>query len=147
MSVSRNMQQFVKAYQSDALEAKVLGANPAELVELMYRGAIDSLHEAALSIASKDFSRKSQQLNKATDIIGSLNMALNHQAGGQISSQLASLYDYWKRRLMDAGLSNDQAVLTEVISQLDEIRGAWEIIGRDVRSKGSNGGRNGGIAV
>src|SRR5688572_11801627 len=52
---------------------------------------------------------------RAQDILVELLGSLNHEAGGQIASQLASLYDYCFRRLVIANVKKDPAPAREVV--------------------------------
>lgn len=123
--------KFSKAYGSDALEMKVLAASPIEIIVLLYEGAIAALQQAEQAIDSGDVSRKINRINKALDIIDGLAAALNHEHGGDISANLASLYDYMKVRLSMANLKNDKEMMAEVRTLLSDLLTAWtEISGR-----------------
>lgn len=146
--MQRNIQQFARVYENDALEARVLGANPAELVEMLYAGAIDAISAAVLAIEVGDYARKSACLSKALDIVSGLDVTLDHTRGGEISANLAALYDYVKRRLMDAATTNDREKLREVIHLLDTVREAWDELGRQQRAGGRGlGSSHGAITV
>ena len=47
------------------------------------------------------------------------------EKGGEIATNLASLYDYCNRRLMHANLKNDLEAVQEVKRLISEIRDAW----------------------
>lgn len=123
--------KFSKAYGSDALEMKVLAASPVEIIVLLYEGAIAALQQAEQAVDSGDVARKINRMNKALDIVDGLAAALNHEQGGEISANLAGLYDYMKVRLSMANLKNDKAMMAEVRGLLTDLLGAWvEISGR-----------------
>ncbi|VTR43098.1 Flagellar protein fliS [Serratia fonticola] len=73
---------------------------------------------------------KGLAISKAINIIDNgLKNGLNHEQGGEIADNLAALYDYMKRRLMQANLHNDVAALDEVSGLLENIADAWRQIG------------------
>ncbi|VTP63955.1 Flagellar protein fliS [Serratia rubidaea] len=73
---------------------------------------------------------KGQALSKAINIIDNgLKSGLDHQQGGEIAAQLDALYDYMKRRLLQANLHNDLQALDEVAKLLENIADAWRQIG------------------
>lgn len=126
--------KFSKAYGSDALEMKVLAASPVEIIILLYEGAITALQQAEQAVDAGDVQRKINRLNKALDIIDGLAAALNHEKGGDISGNLASLYDYMKMRLSMANLKNDKAMMAEIRTLLSDLHSAWVEIGGRARS-------------
>lgn len=68
---------------------------------------------------------KGQAISKAINIIDNgLKHGLNHEQGGKIADNLAALYDYIIRRLMQANLHNDTAAIEEVINLLENIADA-----------------------
>jgi len=54
-------------------------------------------------------------------------------AGGEIANNLDDLYEYMGRRLLDANISNDTAILDEVCSLMIEIKGAWDALPDSVK--------------
>ena len=54
-----------------------------------------------------------------------LEMALDHDRGGQIAASLQGLYDYARRRLVDANLSKEPEPLEEVTRIIGDLRDAW----------------------
>ncbi len=145
--MQRNLRQFARVYENDALEARVLGANPAELVEMLYAGAISSIREASLAIGAGEYAKKGACLNRALDIISGLEITLDYTRGGEISVNLAALYDYAKRRMMEGSASNDQGKLEEVAVLLETVREAWEELGRQQRAGGKGLGSNHGAVT
>lgn len=129
MTMSSMSAKFSKAYGSDALEMKVLAASPVEIIILLYEGAITALQQAEQAVDTGDLPRKINRLNKALDIIDGLSAALNHEKGGEISANLAGLYDYMKMRLSMANLKNDKAMMAEIRALLSDLHAAWVEIG------------------
>jgi flagellar protein FliS len=80
------------------------------------------------SLERGDVTRKAHAITDTCAIIGGLNSSLNLEAGGEIASGLAALYDYCQRRLLAANLNNDAAPLHEIDGILGDIESAWRQI-------------------
>lgn len=136
MSFNRNLQQFQKAYQDDALSTRVLGANPVEIIVLLYEGAIEALDRSKVAIEQGDFQQKSLMINKALDIIEGLRQSLNFEKGGEISVNLDSLYDFMKRHLVASSDVEEQIkAVNDVSALLNDLLEAWRIVARDIQAK------------
>ncbi len=119
------------AYREIGIETTVTSANPHQLVLLLFDGAIDAVGQARLRMEQRDIPGKGASVSKAIRIISEgLLAALDDKQGGQIAINLRSLYEYMLRRLVEANLKNRPEILSEVISLLNEIRGAWAQIGQ-----------------
>jgi flagellar secretion chaperone FliS len=108
------------------LESRVLSANPVELVNLLYQAAIGAVREARYHLAEGRIAERSHQINKAFEILVELETSLDHDRGGEISRRLAVLYDYMRRRLLDANMQQSEPPLTEVLGLLSTLSEAWE---------------------
>jgi flagellar protein FliS len=119
----------LRQYQQVSTDAAVLGANPHRLIEMLMDGALERLANAKGHIQRGEIAPKGEQIGKAIDIIGGLREGLNAEAGGEIAINLDNLYDYLQRRLLQANLNSDSAILDEVAGLLREIKNGWSTIG------------------
>ena len=72
---------------------------------------------------------KGRSITKAIAIIGEgLHASLDMKAGGDLAQNLAALYSYMVRKLVEANLKNDTDALDEVKRLLTELQGAWDSI-------------------
>jgi flagellar secretion chaperone FliS len=108
------------------LESRVLSANPMELVNMLYQACTRAVRDARHHLAEGRIAERSQEINKAFEILLELEGSLNHDLGGEISRRLALLYDYMRRRLLDANMQQSDAPLTEVLGLLSTLSEAWE---------------------
>jgi flagellar protein FliS len=60
------------------------------------------------------------------NIIQGLRTSLDAEKGGDIAANLDSLYEYMGRRLLEANMNNDTAILDEVNTLLSEIKLGWD---------------------
>lgn len=120
----------IQAYAQVGVESAVLSASPHQLVVLLFDGALSAMKKAAILIEQGDIPGKGQALSKAINIISNgLQSGLNHEVGGDLTTNLDSLYDYMTRRLLQANLHNDIDAINEVVELLNNIAEAWKEIG------------------
>lgn len=102
---------------------QVTTARPEELTHMLYNGAIRFIQQAKLAIEKKDLPNAHSFIMKTQDIITELLATLNMEY--EISLTLQSLYDYMKRRLIEANLTKDTVILDEVQNMLAELKTTW----------------------
>ncbi|MBD5805132.1 Flagellar protein FliS [Azoarcus sp. Aa7] len=114
------------AYASVGLETKVSTSNPHQLIVMLYDGALLAITSAGISMEAGDVASKGKSISQAINIIANgLKASLDMEAGGELSSRLAALYDYMGQRLLQANLQNSRPTLTEVALLLTELKEAW----------------------
>lgn len=121
-------------YGRVATESEVAYASPHRLVQMLMEGALDKVAAAKGFIERKDYSGKSHQITWAMSIVNGLRCSLDETSGGEIAANLNDLYSYITRRLTDANIENDTAILDEVVGLLLEIKGAWDAMPEDIRN-------------
>lgn len=119
---------LVDQYRQTRATSAVLDADPHQVIAIMLSACRDRVRLAAACIQRGDIARKGECIVEASTLIGVLNGALDHKAGGEIAAGLASLYDYVQRTLVQANLASDAAALEEVDALLGDIEGAWKAI-------------------
>jgi flagellar protein FliS len=110
-------------YQS-YLQNSVMTASPGELTLMLYNGCLKFIHIAKIGMSEKNYEKKNTYILKAQDIIRELMVTLNEEM--EISKQLIPLYDYLYRRLIQANIKNDPAILDEVEGFVTEFRDTWK---------------------
>lgn len=103
-------------------------ASPAQLVLMLYDGALLRVERAiaALDADPVDFETANLQLGKAQAIVDELALTLDHDAGGEVAGNLASLYTFCRERLIDANIRKSSEPLPAVVDTLTGLRDAWE---------------------
>lgn len=126
-------QKAKQAYQQVDIESEIINATPYQLISILYKGALSALKRAEIFMQQNEIAAKGKELSKAIDIIDTgLKHALNHDAGGGIADNLASLYDYMVIRLLKANLENNVAYIQEVYQLLSDLASTWQQIGANV---------------
>jgi flagellar protein FliS len=108
------------------LESKVLTASPLQLVHLAYQGAIDAITEARGHLAAGRIMARGRAITRAQQIITELLSSLDHEKGGELSSRLAGLYKYMRRRLSEAHIKQADEPMAEVQGLLETIDEGWK---------------------
>lgn len=125
----------MSAYRATGAAAQVAAASPHRLVQVALEGIGDRLAAARGHIERGRPLEKGEALTRAIDLIGELNAALDLQQGGELAANLRALYDYATRRLLEANLRNDAAIVAEVQGLVREIKSGWDAIGENSRGE------------
>lgn len=115
-------------YKSVDLNTAVEAASPHQLISMLFRGALEALAKAAGAIERKDIQLRTEQINKASEIIVTLKGSLNLEEGGEVAENLDGLYDYMLRTLMQANRENDAVKAKEVSELIVTISEGWSQI-------------------
>jgi flagellar secretion chaperone FliS len=121
------------AYQTVSVHGGVANADPHGLVMMLMDACAERLTIAAGCIERRETARMAKLLHSCVTILTELRGSLNLQAGGPLAENLSSLYDYMMRQLLLANAGSNASLVKEVLSLLNEIRGAWCAIGPQVR--------------
>lgn len=106
-------------------EMQVRGANPLELVLLLYDGAITFLQSARQCIDQGDIEGRVNHINRASDIVSELRASLNFAEGKDVATGLNLFYLYINQRMVEANVRQSQTILDEVIHLLREVKASW----------------------
>ena len=104
--------------------SKILTASPAELVLMLYDGAIKFCNIAVAAIEAKDVPKAHTNIVKAQKIIDHLRMTLNMSY--PVAQDFENIYSYLGLRLVEANVSKDPEILKEVCTHLHSVRDTWK---------------------
>lgn len=117
------------SYKSVGLETSVNGANPHQLIGLLFDGLQQSLAAAKGAILSGDVPAKGRAISRVVRILEEgLKAALDANKGGDLAGNLRRLYDYCIVKTTEANLRNDVAPLDEVIGLIKPVADSWHQI-------------------
>lgn len=104
-------------------------ASPAQVVLLLYNGAIRFLEQARLGFGFDDPKEFNETINnnilRAQAIINEMNQALNMAEGGEFAQKMRGLYDYLDRILQESNVGKTEPGIQEVIKHITVLRDAW----------------------
>ena len=102
----------------------VTTASPGELTLMLYNGCLKFLGKAKVAVGEKNIEEKNYNIQRAQAIIAELMSTLNMDY--DISKQILPLYEYINRRLVEANIKNDLAIIDEVEGLVTEFRDTWK---------------------
>lgn len=122
--------QAINTYAQVGVQTGAMSASPHKLITMLYDGARAAIARAKFHLENGEIVARGNAISKAIEIVDNgLRAVLDHEAGGEISANLESLYEYMVRRLMLANLHSDGAMLDEVDRLLESLASAWAQIG------------------
>lgn len=121
-------------------QSSVNTASPGELTLMLYNGCLKFINLAKHAMAQKDIETKNTNIIKAQKIVQELMVTLNMDL--EVSQNIMSLYDYMNRRLIEANIKNEVAILEEVEGLVTEFRDTWkQVIQVNRQKQFAEGGR------
>ena len=114
----------ISTYQNAAVNTQSKG----RLIVLLYDGAIKFMKLAIKELEAKNYEMKGRHINRAQDIIYELNAVLDMEMGGEIASNLRSLYCFINKRLAEANTKCDPQMVREAINLMEELNKGWKAI-------------------
>jgi len=125
-----------QAYQ----QASIQTASPGELTLMLYNGCIKFIKLARKAIEENNVEQKNINLQKAQKIIQELMVTLNTEI--EVAKNMMVMYEYMNRRLIEANIQNDVAILDEVEGYVTEFRDTWkEVIQINRKQQHQQGGQ------
>lgn len=111
------------AYQSQATTT----ASPAQLVLMLYDGALTQIARARHALGEgADHGAAHDALTRAQAIVTELSITLDHEQGGEVAANLASLYEYCTHQMIEANIAKSPEGLEDASNVLLGLRDAWE---------------------
>jgi flagellar protein FliS len=117
----------LKKYQQTT-KSTAQQASPYQLVSMLFQKLLGNIATAKGAISQNNFEKKGTELSNAIAIIGVLEGSLDFEQGGEVSQNLASLYQFCSEELLLASTNNDADKLDEVIKILLPIKSGWDSI-------------------
>lgn len=108
--------------------SKVLTASPAELVLMLYDGAIKFCNIAIVAIENKDIQKAHTNIVKTEKIIDHFRATLDMKY--PVAKDFDRVYEYLQRRLFEANIKKDKAILEEVCGHIRSMRDTWKEVMR-----------------
>lgn len=130
------MSYGIKAYKSVGIKDDLAVADPHRVIQLLMQGALENMAKAKGAMERRDFAFKAQTISKAMNIINALQQSLDMSAGGDLSENLWSLYDFMTEHLLIASRENNPSKIDEVMELMLTIKSAWDQIPVTAREEG-----------
>lgn len=114
---------------------RVMTASPAELTLMLYEGAIKFGNIAESALEQKNIVKAHTNITKVEKIIDYLRQTLDMKY--PVAKDFDNIYEYLSRRLVEANLKKDKAIMEEVNMHLRSVRDNWKEVMRINREKGA----------
>ena len=108
------------AYQN----SKIMTASPAELILMLYDGAIKFSNIAIAAIEKNDIEKAHNNIIKTERIILEFRASLDMKY--PVSKDFDVVYEYLIRRLHEANIKKDAEIMEEVLKHLRTMRDTWK---------------------
>jgi len=121
------IRKSIKQYQVNSIN-NILDADPHTLISLIYQHIIGNLAGAKGAIERDAIEEKGKCINKVVGLIGELTNSLDMEQGGEISTNLAALYDYSLRKVIEAHTNGHLEILNEISLIFIDLKSGWDSI-------------------
>lgn len=128
--------RIASSYRQLDVETAINAADPHKLITMLFDGALERIAVARSAMQRRDVAAKGEAIGRAIRIISEgLQGSLDLSSGNELGQTLEALYSYMGRRLLQANLDNDEAVLCEVAGLLETLRSGWVAIAPNVPAR------------
>jgi flagellar protein FliS len=117
-------------YRQIDIAGRTGGADPHELVALLYDELGRALRAVAAAIDSGNRAVRSEKATRAISILFALEAGLDFERGGDLSKTLAGLYRGARAKVIDASLGDDPRPFIAVATNMAQIAQAWAEVRR-----------------
>jgi flagellar protein FliS len=117
-------------------KSSVSSASPLQLVVMLYDGALRFMEAGKHAMAKRDVFAQNENITKAQRILSELLSTLDLEQGGEVATNLMSIYTYVYDRLVEANIEDKPEIVDECITIMSELRESWVEIERKYRTGG-----------
>ena len=119
-----------QAYQTNSVQT----ASPEQLVVMLYDGCLKFLRRAEAAAQNGARPQCTQALSRANAIVMELNATLDMERGGEIASNLRSIYLFLTRHLMEASREVSAEKIAQAIPMVADLRDAFAQAARQMKA-------------
>jgi flagellar protein FliS len=119
-------------------QTQLLGMSQAELLVMLYQGAIRFLHEAIEMVEKERFDLSWQKFDRARRIVVHLCGTLNRDAG-DLADKLAALYAFLIEQITIANARRDIQTARNCIDILRTLKEGWEGVAAQINEATATG--------
>ncbi len=105
-------------------ENKLLTASNEDLTLMLYEGGVKFCNQAIIAIEKGDNTTANLRIQKVQDVIRELQITINRDHPQ--ADDFHRLYDYMFRRTVEANISKNVEILTEVTDMMKDFRDLWK---------------------
>jgi flagellar protein FliS len=118
----------IESYKKINVETSIEDATPLRIIQMLYQGAISKCFEAKGAIERKQYIFKSELISGVIAIVMELERSLDPTHAPELSSNLASLYNYIRETALEANMENNAQKMEEIANLLLTLKEGWDNI-------------------
>ena len=122
----------VQQAQREYLESRILSAQPAELIEMLYQIAIQSLKKSIGHLKGGDAMARSREVTRAQEAVNEMMAALDHSVGASFTQTLAALYSYIQQQTLKGHAGPSEEAFQRAIGILTTLQEGWSGVRADL---------------
>ncbi|MEA3468757.1 MAG: flagellar export chaperone FliS [Thermodesulfobacteriota bacterium] len=115
------MNTYMNQYQNNHIQT----ASPEKILIMLYDGAIRFCRQAIEAMAEGNKEVQNEKISRTMAIVAEFAISLDHEIGGEIATDLDSLYMFMIRELTRANIEKDRKALETVEELLSGLRDTW----------------------
>lgn len=112
-------------YLDQYRKASVAGATPLQLVVMLYDGCLRFMSAGQRAMQEKELFKQNENLQKAQKILAELMSTLDMDKGGEVATNLFSLYTFCYNRLVEANIEDKPEYIDHAIEVMSQLRESW----------------------
>jgi flagellar protein FliS len=118
-----------ETYRQVDLASRTGGANPHQLITILYEDLLRELRLGAMAIESMDHPAKSARMTKSIALLFALEAGLDFDKGGAVAETLSRFYRGCRDAVMRASVESNAELIRDVVANVSEIAASWKTIG------------------
>ncbi|MBR5422099.1 MAG: flagellar export chaperone FliS [Lachnospiraceae bacterium] len=115
---------------NEYMRNKIMTATPAELTLMLYEGAVKFGNISIEAIEANDLEKAHTNIVKVQRIIDEFRRTLDFKY--PVAQDFENVYSYLSRRLVEANIHKDKAIMEEVVTHLRSMRDNWKEVMKKV---------------
>lgn len=115
-------------YRKIQLDSRAAGADPVELVAMLYEELETALGVLIAMVGSGQSVMATEPAHRTRTILIGLDAGLDHEQGGALATSLSQIYCSMRRRCDQALTQQDSAALAEILQGVQSLSNAWQKI-------------------
>jgi len=121
-------QQGYDNYCASDRDGQTAGASPVQLVVVLMNGLLDELARVRAHIEAGRYEQKGSSIAKCIAMFNGLTSMVDADAQSDVINRMTALYEYCVRRVNEAGITLDTALIDEVEALVTTLRDAWAAV-------------------
>lgn len=106
-------------------DASIRGANPIELVVLLYDSAIADMRLALTAMQKSDIESRASKIGHALLVLQQLQGTLDFERGGGAARQFEQFYNLTRAKVLEAQMRGSTELMQQQIRSMSEVRDCW----------------------